>query len=58
MAIRKQAQNMHIKVNGDYNLTVGKKLEKTTNKMNIEAQKGNLILNSNKKIVSDGDKKE
>ncbi len=57
MAIRKTAKNMTIMVKSDYNLTVGGKLEKIAEKINVEAKKGNLILASNKKIVSTGNKK-
>lgn len=56
MAIRKNAKNMTITVKNDYNLTVGGKLEKIAEKINVEAKKGNLVLSSNKKIVSDGNK--
>lgn len=52
MAIRKQAKNMTITVKSEYNLTVGGKLEKIAEKINVEAKKGNLILASNKKIIS------
>ena len=56
MAIRKNAKNMTIIVKSDYNLTVGGKLEKIAGNINVEAKKGNLVLSSNKKIVSDGNK--
>ena len=56
MAIRKTAKNIIIEVKSDYNLTVGGKLEKIAEKINVEAKKGNLVLSSNKKIVSDGNK--
>ena len=52
MAIRKNAKNMTIIVKNDYNLTVGGKLEKIAENINIEAKKGNLVLASNKKIIS------
>ena len=52
MAIIKTAKNMTITVKSDYNLTVGGKLEKIADKINVEATKGNLVLASNKKIVS------
>lgn len=52
MAIRKNAKNMTITVKNDYNLTVGGKLEKIAENINIEAKKGNLVLASNKKIIS------
>ena len=56
MAIRKSAKNITIKVNNSYKLIVGGKLEKVANVINTEAQKGNLVLASNKKIVSEGNK--
>lgn len=56
MAIRKTAKNIIIEVKSDYNLSVGGKLEKIAEKINVEAKKGNLVLSSNKKIVSDGNK--
>lgn len=56
MAIRKNAKNITIKVQNSYNLVVGGKLEKIANKINVEAQKDNLTLASNKKIVSEGNK--
>ena len=51
MAINITAKNIIIKVKNDYNLYVGGKLEKITNKMNVEATKGNLDLISNKEII-------
>ena len=57
MAIRKTAKNMTITVISDYNVVVGGKLEKITNKFNVESTEGNLTMISNKKIVSDGNKK-
>ena len=57
MAIRKNAKNMTIIVKNDYNLTVGGKLEKIAEKINVEATKENMILASNKKIVSTDNKK-
>lgn len=56
MAIHKQATNIIITVKSEYDLQVGGKLEKIANKLNVEARKGNLVLASNKKIVSDGNK--
>ena len=56
MAIRKNAKNIYIKVHNEYNLTVGGKLEKIAQKINVEAKTDNLILTSNKKIVSNGNK--
>lgn len=56
MAIRKTARNMFIEINDTYHLSVGKKVEKIARKINAEATKGNLILASNKKIMSHGNK--
>lgn len=56
MAIYKISKNRKVTVNQDYNLMVGGKLTKITNQFNIEATKENLILISNKKIISDGNK--
>jgi hypothetical protein len=56
MAINKQGKNITIIVQNEYDLQVGDKLEKIANKLNVEATKGNLVLASNKKIVSDGNK--
>lgn len=56
MAIRKSAKNMIIKVTDTYNLSVGKKVEKIAQKINVEAKTYNLVLASNKKIVSNGNK--
>ena len=56
MAIRKSAKNITIEVKDSYKLFVGGKLEKIADKINVEAQDGNLVLASNKKIVSHGNK--
>lgn len=56
MAIIKTATNIHIKVKESYHLNVGTKVQKIAKNMNVEAQKENLILASNKKIVSHGHK--
>lgn len=56
MAIRKTAKNILVKVHDSYQLNVGKKAEKIARKVNAEARKGNLVLASNKKIVSHGNK--
>lgn len=56
MAIRKTAKSITIKVTDTYSLTVGNKMEKIAEKINTEAQKGNLVLASMKKIVSHGNK--
>ncbi|MCS4301477.1 MULTISPECIES: hypothetical protein [Chryseobacterium] len=56
MAIIKTATNIHIKVKDSYHLNVGNKVEKMAKKINVEAQRENLILASNKKIVSHGNK--
>ena len=52
MGIIKQAKNITIIVTNDYNLSVGGKLEKIANKINIEATKSDLTFISNKKIVA------
>jgi hypothetical protein len=57
MGILKQAKIMTITVTEDYTLMVEGKLEKTAQKMNIESTKEILVFNSNKKIVSHGNKK-
>lgn len=56
MSIRKSAKNIKITVTDTYNLSVGKKAEKIAQKINTEATKGNLVLASNKKIMSHGNK--
>lgn len=56
MAIRKTAKNINIKVTDTYNLSVGKRAEKIAQKINAEAKSENLVLASNKKIMSDGNK--
>ncbi|WP_326984719.1 hypothetical protein VUJ46_09380 [Chryseobacterium sp. MYb264] len=56
MAIRKTAKNIIIKVHDSYDLKVGRKAEKIAQKINAEAKKGNLVLASNKKIMSQGNK--
>lgn len=56
MAIRKTAKNISISVKDAYTLSVGKKAEKIAKKINAEATKGNLVLASNKKILSHGNK--
>lgn len=57
MAIRKTAKNIVIKVTDTYYLNVGKKAEKIAQKINAEARSGNLVLASNKKIMSHGNKR-
>lgn len=57
MAIRKTAKNINIIVTDTYNQSVGKKAEKIAQKINAEARSGNLVLASNKKIVSNGNKR-
>ncbi|GAE64829.1 hypothetical protein H3Z85_02115 [Chryseobacterium indologenes] len=56
MAIRKTATNIRVTVKDSYHLNVGKKVEKIAQKINVEAQRENLILSSNKKIMSHGNK--
>ncbi|WET01690.1 hypothetical protein [Flavobacterium sp. YJ01] len=57
MAIAKQAKIIQIKVSDSYQLTVGRKLEKTANKLNYEATKDDLNLICGKKIIINGEKK-
>jgi hypothetical protein len=57
MGINKISKNRKVTVNQEYNLVVGGELIKIANQFNIEAIKENLILISNKKIISDGNKK-
>lgn len=57
MAIIKQAKNIQIKVTDAYQLIVGSKLEKSANKLNFEATKGDLNLVSGKKILAHGEDK-
>ncbi|MGS2762174.1 hypothetical protein [Sinomicrobium sp. M5D2P9] len=57
MAIIKQAQQITVAVNNAYNLKVGGKMEKIANKINVEAISSDLTLTSNKKIVSNGNKR-
>lgn len=56
MAINKISKNRKVIVNQDYTLIVGGQLTKITNQFNIEATRDNLILISNKKITSNGNK--
>lgn len=56
MGINKISKNRKVIVNQDYNLTVGGELKKIANQFNIEATQENLVLISNKKITSDGNK--
>jgi len=56
MAIIKQAKNIRITVRGNYTAYFGT-LIKTAEKLNVEATKGNLTLNSNKKIVANSNSK-
>ena len=57
MAITKRAKNITIKVTDIYQLNVGGKLEKSANKLNFEATKGDLNLISGKKIMAHGEEK-
>lgn len=57
MAIRKTAKNMKVVVLSSYNLNVWGKINKIAGKHNIESIKENIMLASNKKIVSEGNKK-
>lgn len=57
MAIIKKAKNIQIKVVDNYQLVVGGKLEKSANKLNIEAVNDNLNLTSGKKTIIHGEEK-
>ncbi|MDW8850033.1 hypothetical protein SD960_08020 [Flavobacterium sp. MMLR14_040] len=57
MGINKISKNRKVTVNQEYNLVVGGELTKIANQFNVEATQENLILVSNKKIISDGNKK-
>lgn len=56
MAIRKTAKNITVSVTDTYNLVAGQKVLKIAQKLNVEAIRENLVLISNKKIVSHGNK--
>ncbi|MDR0265014.1 MAG: hypothetical protein LBJ04_17480 [Sphingobacterium sp.] len=56
MAILKQATNIKIRVQSDYNLQVGGKVQKLADVLNVEAREGNLVLASNKKVHGRGNK--
>jgi hypothetical protein len=58
MAIIKQAKNITITVTEDYLLMVGGKLKKTAGKINIESKKENLVMSSNKKIMTVGNQQQ
>ena len=58
MAIRKEAKNMQIRVHRDYNLQVGKTMQKVADKVNIESTKGKLHLGSVLHVVGRGGKVE
>ncbi|SHN08248.1 hypothetical protein [Flavobacterium pectinovorum] len=57
MGINKISKNRKVTVNQEYNLVVGGELTKIANQFNMEATQENLILISNKKIISDGNKR-
>jgi hypothetical protein len=57
MAIIKQAKNITIMVTEDYLLMVGGILQKKASKINIESTKENLVMSSNKKIITNSDQK-
>ncbi|MCD9564277.1 hypothetical protein [Tenacibaculum maritimum] len=56
MAIKIQAKHIRIKVKDEYHLFVGQKLEKVADLLNIESKDENMVLVSNKKINSKGNK--
>lgn len=55
MAINKQAKNITINVKNKY-VSYSGNLTKTTKRLNVESVNENLSLNSNKKIVANGNK--
>lgn len=58
MGIFKKAQSMTINVTTIHNTVVGGKFEKIGKKLNVEATKENMVMASNKKIVSLGNKQQ
>nr|WP_294924762.1 hypothetical protein [uncultured Flavobacterium sp.] len=55
MAINKTAKNLYIRIKDNY-LTQSQTFLETSEKIEIVATKGNLILNSNKKVQIKGNK--
>jgi len=55
MAIVKQAKSIRLRIKNNYTSVSGKYTEQTE-KLIIDATSGNLTLNCNKKIVSNGRK--
>jgi len=55
MAIRKTAKNIVINITQEHRLVAGT-LEETAQKIFVYATEDNLTLNSNKKIITNGNK--
>lgn len=54
MAITKQAKNYIVIVNDKYQAIVNGKYDKYANKITVDAINGDVNLNSNKKVISNG----
>ena len=54
MAIIKQAKNIEIIISKNHKTFVGKKLEKFASELVVDATKGNLFIQSTKKIFANG----
>lgn len=54
MAITRQAKNYRVVTNNKYNAIVNGKFSKYANKIVIDATDGDINLNSNKKVISNG----
>lgn len=54
MAITRQAKNYSVVANNKYQAIVNGKYYKYANKIVIDAIDGNINLNSNKKVISNG----
>jgi hypothetical protein len=53
MAIIKKAKNITLQIKHDYTAIAGK-MEETAKKITVYSSKEDLVLNSNKKIVTNG----
>ncbi len=54
MAITRQAKNYKVVVKNQYQAIIGGKLSKYADKIEIDATDGNIVLASNKKVISNG----
>jgi hypothetical protein len=54
MAIIKQAKNIEICVAKKHKTFVGKRLEKIASELVVDASKGNLFIQSTKKVFANG----